>query len=227
VLEHVHAGLATAVAGPLVQTLRAWRGAGETAVFAALPRPGHLAGMPRAALDVLAAASAAGECVIAPSVGGLLVPTCSAFGTDGDRGVLAQWAAYDGLALPRHVSEATDLGELSRRLAEAMQEATSTLRSVGGLPWRGDEAHPQPTRGHQTPMPRGIAPKALNLMQRSDRIRALALDGLSMEADGPALDATTSAARAAALRGVVTAADAALAGATNVAVMALAGWRPA
>src|SRR6476661_1377386 len=62
--------------------LALWRDLGERALLVALPAPGDLVGMPRAAPEVLAAAADGGECVFVPALGGLLVPSISSFGND-------------------------------------------------------------------------------------------------------------------------------------------------
>lgn len=212
--------------GPLDETLRDWQTYGETAVFLALPRPGVPAGMPRTDRLSLAEAAEAGQAAYAPTVGGLLVPRLTPFGPDGDPGLLVEWTAYDAEPVPRHVAESTDLRDLSRRLAEAVQEATERLATVGGIPWRGGEANPPP-RSSLPGLPPGLAPRPVHLLDRAVEVRALALSGLDVEAKGAALDATTSAVRTATLRALLVEAEAAVVGATNVLAMSIAGWRPA
>ena len=226
VVGNVHAGAATDIAGRFEATLRDWAERGETAVFLALPRPGLLTGMPRAPLAVTAAATEAGQAAYAPTVGGALVPTLTRFGPEGDTGVLVTWAAHQTEPVPRHIAEAPDVGDLSRRLTEAVQEATNRLATVGGIPWRGGEANPPP-RSSLPGLPRGLAPRPVHLLDRAVEVRALALSGLHVEAKGAALDATTSAVRTATLRALLVEAEAAVVGATNVLAMSIAGWRPA
>ena len=226
VVGNVHSGAATDIAGPFKVTLRDWAERGETAVFLALPRPGLLTGMPRAPLAVTAAATDAGQAAYAPTVGGALVPALTRFGPEGDTGVLATWAAYETEPVPRHIAEAPDVGDLSRRLTEAVLEATTRLATVGGIPWRGGEATPPP-RARVPGLPPGLAPRPLHLLDRAGDVRALALAGLGVEESGAALDASTSAERTAVLRRLLAEAEATLVGATNVLSMSLAGWRPA
>ena len=121
---------------------------------------------------------------------------------------------------------APDVGDLSRRLTEAVLEATTRLATVGGIPWRGGEATPPP-RASVPGLPHGLAPRPLHLLDRAGDVRALALAGLSVEESGAALDASTSAERTAVLRRLLTEAEATLVGATNVLAMTVAGWRPA
>jgi hypothetical protein len=222
----VHAGAVTDVAGPFSETLRGWAEQGETAVFLALPRPGLLTGMPRAHPATTAAATHAGQAAYAPTVGGALIPTLTRFGPEGDTGVLATWAAYETEPVPRHVAEALDAGDLSRRLSEAVQEATTRLAMLGGIPWRAGETTPPP-RASVPGLPAGMAPRSLHLLDRAADVRAVAMAGIRVEEDGAALDATTSVERVAVLRRLLIEAEAALVGATNVLAMSLAGWRPA
>lgn len=226
VVRHSHVGAVTECAGPIEKTLQDWSDDGETAVLFALPRPGLLAGMPRTNRLVLAEAAEAGQAAYAPSAGGLLVPKLTPFGPDGDPGLLVEWTAYDAEPVPRHVTEATDLRDLSRRLAEALQETTDRLATVGGIPWRGGEANPPP-RATLPGLPRGLAPRPVHLLDRAVEVRALALRGIEVEQGGAALGATTSAVRTATLRALLVEAEAALVGATNVLAMSIAGWRPA
>jgi len=226
VVERTHAGLVTDATGDVETVLADWAEAGETAVFLAIPRPGAPAGMPPAHPDALGAATAAGQAAYAPTVGGLLVPAVAGFGSDGDRGLLASWTAYPAQPVPRHVAEATDLRDLSRRLAEAVQETTERLAAAGGIPWRGWEATTEPRR-HVPGLPDRLAPRAVHLLDRADTVAGLAVAGLEVESDGAALDASTSLVRATALRRLLAEAQDVLVGATNVLAMEIAGWRPA
>lgn len=226
IVQNVHAGTVTDMAGPFQATLRTWADQGETAVFLALPRPGQLMGMPRAHLTTTAAGTDAGQAAYAPTVGGALVPTLTRFGPEGDTGVLVTWAAHQTEPVPRHIAEAPDVGDLSRRLTEAVQEATTRLATVGGIPWRGGEATPPP-RASVPGLPPGLAPRPLHLLDRAGDVRALALAGIGVENSGAALDATTSVERAAILRRLLIEAEATLVGATNILAMSQAGWRPA
>jgi len=74
------------ISGEPAGRLELWRDFGESAVLVALPRPGDLTGMPRTSLDGSGAAADAGECVFVPGMGGLLVPTLTTFGPEGDEG---------------------------------------------------------------------------------------------------------------------------------------------
>ena len=206
-----------------------WRDLGESAVLAALPRPGDLTGMPRATVDVSGAAAAVGECVYVAGMGGLLVPTLSSFGPDGDVGTAVEWTAYDSEPVARHVLESITLGDLERDLTRATHESATALEEVEGRPWSGSPRHDAERRlgEDRIGLPSLLAPRAVRLIVMAARVAVIADEGLRLAATGPALDLHASTRREAGLRVLQSAADAAMAGATNVAVMQVAGWRPA
>jgi hypothetical protein len=178
------------VAGDLAR-LDVWRGLGEQALFVALPRPGDLSRMPRGSAAATAAAADAGECVFVAGIGGILVPTLSEFGPEGDVGVRADWTAYEADPMPRHRMEMLDLREIERELMTRLREHTARFDEVGGHPW-GHEARAEAQADLDT-----------------------GLWGIPPATSGRAL------------RDLAADADVALADATNVAVMSIAGWRPA
>ena len=206
-----------------------WRDFGESALLVALPRPGDLTGMPPTSGDTAGEAAAAGECVFVPGMGGMLVPTLSAFGPEGDEGTAAAWTAYDSEPMARHVLEAIDLGDLERSLALTVSEWATALESVDGRPWSSGPRDEAERRLGRDPwgLPAGIPARAVRVMTSAARVAIIAEEGLRMAAAGPTLDVHSSSRREVGLRRLEAAADAALAGATNVAVMGLAGWRPA
>lgn len=214
----------------LEPTLRAWGDVGEQALFVALPRPGDLSGLPRCTPAVAGHAAEAGECVHVAGVGGILVPTQSEFGPEGDTGLRIDWTVYDAEPTPRHRLEMLDLRETERRLLDEMRVKTEQFEAAGGHPWdwRARAEAESGLRHTLWGLPEQLAPRALHVMavaatvgQLADRARSLT----GLGAHGA--DATTSARREQLLRSLSAGADAALAQATNVAVMALAGWRPA
>ncbi len=209
--------------------LHLWRDLGESAVLVALPRPGDLTGMPRAQVEVSGAAADVGECVYVPGMGGLLVPGLSTFGPAGDEGTTVEWTAYDAQPVARHVLESVSLGELERSLMDAVRDGAAVLETTDGRPWSADPRSnaEQRLRDGRWGLPDGLAPAAVRLMGMAARIGVIAHEGLQLAAAGPALDVHSSSRREAGLRALRSAADAALAGATNLAVMQLAGWRPA
>src|SRR5690348_2621725 len=119
--------------------LSLWHDLGERALLVALPAPGDLVGMPRAAPDALAAAADGGEGVYVPALGGLIVPTISAFGNDArgglDVGTRVDWTAYDADPVPQHRVEALEASQLERHLREELRVATEHLDALGGQPF--------------------------------------------------------------------------------------------
>lgn len=219
-IDHVEGDLAR---------LPLWRDFGESALLVALPRPGDVSGMPRTSPEVAGAAAAAGECVYVAGMGGLLVPEQSTFGPEGDEGTRVTWTAYEAEPVARHVLEALDLGDLERSLATAVAAGAATLEAVEGRPWTSaprDSAERVLANGRWG-LPGGLPARAVRVMTMAARTAVIAEEGLRMAAAGPALDVHSSVQRELELRRLASAADAVLAGATNVAVMALAGWRPA
>lgn len=219
-----HAGV-TDVVGPLPGSAR-WPDPGEELVVVALPRPGSFSGMPRAGKAALAAALDAGECLVAPTVGGLLVPRIETFGPAGDQGRLLTWTAYEAAPVARHQLEQVELRGLARQLTDAVAQATRALTSVGGTPWQPSEPLGGPADPGAAILPRGVGERALRLLTQAATVHSLALQGWELEQALPALDAVTSQRRAAVLRELAECADATLVGVTAVASMTLAGWRP-
>lgn len=218
-----HAGV-TDVAGTLPEP-GSWPPPGEDVVFVALPRPGSFSGMPHAPRPSLAAALEAGECLVAPTVGGLLVPQVQTFGPPGDQGRLLTWTAYPGQPLPLHSVEALDVRELGRALTVAVREATTDLQAAGGIPWQPWQAHPR-ADAQEAILPDGLPPRALGLLVQAATVHELAVEGLALEQQRPALDAGTSRLRSDVLRRLLDLADDALVGAVNVGALVLAGRRP-
>ncbi|MGN6751219.1 MAG: hypothetical protein ACTHJJ_01540 [Intrasporangium sp.] len=115
--------------------LQAWGEVGERALFVALPRPGDLGALPRCTPAVAGHAAEAGECVHVAGVGGILVPSQSEFGPEGDTGLRMDWTAYDAEPTPRHRLEMLDLRQTERRLLDGMRQHTEQFEAAGGHPW--------------------------------------------------------------------------------------------
>lgn len=215
------------VGGDPASRIELWRDFGETAVLAALPRPGDLTGMPRAGTDASGAAATSGECVFVPGMGGLLVPSLSAFGPEDDEGIAVDWLAYDSEPVPRHQLEALSLRELDRELAQAMRDGAAALEEVEGRPWStGPREQTERRLGTRTwGVPEETSPKALRVMLASARVAIIVDEGLRLAAT-PALDVYSSGRREMGLRSLQSVANRVLGGATNLAVMEIAGWRP-
>ncbi len=207
-----------------------WRDFGESAVLVALPRPGDLTGMPHTGLDASGAAATAGECVFVAGMGGLLVPTISTFGPVDDEGRQAQWSAYDSEPVPRYQLEALSLRDLDRELAQAVRDGADALEAVEGRPWSSAPREDTERRLGSRAMtrlgvPDDTSPRALRAMLSAARVGVIVDEGLRLAAT-PTLDLYSSGRREMGLRSLQTVADRVLAGAANLAVMELAGWRP-
>jgi hypothetical protein len=217
------------VAGDLAR-LDVWRDLGERALFVALPRPGDASRMPRCSREAVAHAVDAGECVFVAGIGGVLVPSLSQFGPDGDVGHRADWTAYDADPVPRHRLEMLDLREIERGLLTSVREHTERLEAVGGHPWDVD-ARAEAVADLDAArwgVPRDTSGRALRVMTIAANVSVLAHRTAGLTGLGSAgVDVGTTSTRAMLLRDLASAADAALADATNVAVMSIAGWRPA
>ncbi|WP_347352622.1 hypothetical protein [Intrasporangium sp.] len=211
-------------------TLQAWGDIGERALLVALPSPGRLEGMPRCAPAVAGHAAQAGECLHVAGVGGMLVPTLSEYGPSGDTGVRVDWTAYEAEPVPRHRLEMLDLRQAERELLERMRGHADRLEAVGGQPWeRAVRAEAETGLRHSLwGLPEQVPGPTLRVMATAALVSQAAGRGRSLTAlgsHGP--DAMTTDRREALLRSLAADADRALAEATNVAVMVLAGWRPA
>lgn len=214
----------------LQPTLEAWGAVGERALFVALPRPGDLGELPRCAPAVAGHAAEAGECVHVAGVGALLVPTQSEFGPEGDRGVRMDWAAYDAEPTPRHRLEMLDLRQTERELLDRMRHHTEQFEAAGGHPWdRQARAEAENGLRHALwGLPSQVPSNALRVMAVAATVSEMARHAGSLTSLGAhGVDVATAGRREQLLRSLGSDADRALAQATNVAVMALAGWRPA
>lgn len=217
------------VAG-LRATLEAWGDIGERGLFAALPHPGDLGGLPRCAPAAAGHAADAGECVHVAGVGGILVPALSVFGPEGDTALRMDWTAYDAEPTPRHRLEMLDLRETERELLDRMRHHADQFEAVGGHPWdRRARAEAEAALAPSAwGLPEQVPARALHVIATAAAISRVADRTRSRTALGSdGLDASTAGRREQLLRSLCSDADRALAQATNVAVMALAGWRPA
>jgi hypothetical protein len=204
--------------------------AGDLALFVALPRPGDTSRMPPGSVEAAAHAVVAGECVYVAGLGGVLVPTLTEFGPAGDVGLRLDWTAYEADPVPRHRLEMLDLRVIERELATRLHEHASGFESVGGHPW-GPQARAEAEADLDTALwgiPARTSGRALRLMALASNVSRMAHRTASLTALGSGgVDAGTAHARSVRLRDLGADADAALGDATNVAVMSIAGWRPA
>ncbi|GAA5163200.1 hypothetical protein [Ornithinimicrobium tianjinense] len=210
----------------LVEQVRLWAQLGERALLVALPRPGDVQGMPHSSPDLVAAATAAEECVFVPGVGGALVPEIAAYGPEGDQGWAVTWTAYVADPFPVHRVEALDLGATELMLRTGLAELTDELASAGAPPFgeaaeRGaSRARAARDRGAAWGLPDGLPPRAVRVVSLAGTALFLADAGLATVPSS--LDASTASRRSLLLRQLQTQAARALADATNAAAVHLA-----
>ena len=210
----------------LVEQVRLWGQLGERALLVALPRPGDLQGMPRSSPDLVAAATAAEECVFVPGVGGALVPEIAAYGPPDDQGWGVTWTPYAADPFPIHRVEALDLGATELMLRTGLAELTDALSAAGAPPF-GEAAERAAAlaraardRGAAWGLPDGLPSRAVRVVQLAGTALLLGEAGLTTVTSS--LDATTATRRTLLLRRLQTQAARALADATNAAAVHLA-----
>ena len=210
-----------------VERLATWREFGESALLVALPAAGDITGLPATSPEALDEAVAAGEALVAPGLGGLLVPDVRTFGSELEPGTLLEWHAHDAQPVPRHRVEALDAGELERQLRTRLERDTAVLDAIGGQPFGAGAARELADNalGARWGLPPGIPPRAQRVIHVAATVSLVARLGLEVP-DG-ALVASIAAQREDVLRGLLRAAERTLADATNAASAALAGWVPA
>lgn len=209
----------------LIAPLTAWRDLGEPAVLVALPRPGVLGGLPSGSADMVAAATAAQECVLAPGLGAVLVPTLETYGPEGDQGWAARWASYDAQPVPVHRVEALDLGQTELSLRQELALLTEELARVGAPPLAAEEGvrglRRRLASGHGPwGLPDGLPPRVLRVIDLAGTVLALADAGLEPGQDS--VDATSTGRRGVLLARLRDLATSALADAANVGALHLA-----
>jgi hypothetical protein len=215
------------VSGDL-ERLTLWHDLGERAVLVALPRPGNLAGMPRCSAELIAAATDAGECVFVPGIGGALVPTIEQFGPAGDLGTRVTWSAYDCDPVPVHALDALSLSEIERSFRQDLIEHTNAIEALDAKPWAGSpfRSMADALSISQWGLPGGLPPRATTIMTMAALVSVAAELGLSDEAQSQVLTGPVTERRRLLLTHLDASADAALAAATTVAALSVAGLRP-
>lgn len=212
--------------------LEMWQAFGERVVLVALPHPGHLGGLPLGPSDLAGAAVAAGECVYVPTLGGALVPVYSGDGPvsggpwpEGARpGPATRWERFDSQPLEPWRLDVLSVRETARRLGEDSSAAIGVLAGAH-QPWssRGLRAVADAALGTgELGIPTGLPPATLALIAEAAATGHAARLGLTMPDDGTLNEVEL---RSIALRRLVVVADQALASATCIAALHLAGMR--
>lgn len=207
--------------------LSLWRDLGERAVLVALPRPGNLSGMPRGCADLVAAATAAGECVFVPGIGGALVPTIEQFGPSGDQGTRVTWSAYDCDPVPTHTLEALSLSEIELSFRQELVEHTRAIEALDAGPWEGSTFRSMADQRNtgQWGLPDGLPARATRIITMAALVGVATEIGLSVPAQSQVLTGTVTEQRRRLLSDLDILADRTMAAATTVAALSLAGLR--
>lgn len=206
-----------------VRTLELWHELGERTVLVALPTSGDITSLPMCGADARAAAVDAEECLVAPGLGALLVPSWSTFGPPGatgaDAGTRLDWTVYDCDPVPTHRVEALDPRESTRLLTTTVLEITARLDALGGQPFDAASAREALSRPGTWALPE-LPGQTLRAITFAAAISTAAAAGL----DGPqdALDGRTQQRRLDLLRELRRVAERTLVDATNAGVVAVA-----
>ena len=210
----------------LVEQLDLWHDLGESALLVALPGPGDTAGLPRSGPVATGAAVDAGEALFVPALGGLLVPEHSTFGSAGAEGHRIDWMAHDADPVPPHRLEALEPSQIERHLRRRMLQAIDELDAIGGTPWADDLSRDllDDRLGTDWALPPSLPDRARTTIGLA-AILSLAAS-MGHRASGT-LSAAHEQSRSSALSALRRDAERALAGATNAACAAVAGWVPA
>jgi hypothetical protein len=208
--------------------LSLWRGLGERAVLVALPRPGHLSGMPRGCAELIAAATDAGECVYVPGIGGALVPTIEHFGPAGDQGTQVTWSAYDCDPVPTHALEALSLSEIELAFRQGLRERTQAIEALDARPWAGNtfRAMADEASNSRWGLPDGVPSRAANIISMAAAVGVATELGLTVHAESQVLTSQLTEQRRRLLTDLDVIADTAMAAAATVAALSMAGLRP-
>ncbi|MEO6019368.1 MAG: hypothetical protein ABIP45_03855 [Knoellia sp.] len=213
--------------GAGIRTLELWHDLGECTVLVALPVSGDLTSLPSCDAETRASAIEAEECLIAPGLGALLVPSWSMFGPPGatgvDAGTRMDWTAHDCDPVPTHRVEALDPRDSTRLLTTTVLEMTEQLDALGGQPFDATSARAALPRPDTWALPDELPGPVLRAITFAAAISTACAAGLDGPQDGP--DGWTQRRRLDLLRALHRAAEHALADATNAGVSAVSQRR--
>ena len=209
--------------------LALWHDLGERAVLVALPRPGNLSGMPRGSAELISAATDAGECVYVPGIGAAMVPTIEHFGPAGDRGTRVTWSAYDCDPAPVHTLAALSLSEIDQGFRQELMEHTRAIEDLDAKPWAGSpfRSMADDLSIGQWGLPEGLPSRATKIITMAALVGVATELGLSEKAESQILTGTATERRRMMLTQLDAIADRAMAAATTIAALSIAGLRPA
>ncbi|MCA1781006.1 MAG: hypothetical protein LC679_02205 [Intrasporangiaceae bacterium] len=164
----------------LPEQLGLWRGLGENAVYASLPRPGASGLLPQCDEEAFDAATFVGEAVFAAGVGAVSIPRHVTFGAQ-DPGLALRWEAYDAAPVPVHRLAGVDVTAADRDLRAAVHTATDALGDGG---WADAWQRERPGRvEREWGLPPDLPDRVRALVVRAGVILEIAEAGLA-HADG-------------------------------------------
>lgn len=212
--------------------LEMWQTFGERVVLVALPHPGHFGGMPAGPSELSTAAVTAGECVYVPTLGGALVPVDAGDGpmdagpwpAGVARGPQTTWQRFDSEPVEPWRLDVLSVREVARRFAEDSASAVGVL-SAAHRPWSSRGLRAVADAALDTGdlgIPTGLPTAATKLIADAAAAGQAARIGLTMPDDGTLSEVEL---RSIALRRLLIVADQALAAATCIAALHLAGMR--
>ena len=210
-----------------IDRLTLWRELGERAVLVALPRPGNFSGMPRGSVELIAAATEAGECVFVPGIGAALVPTIEHFGPADDQGTQVIWSAYDCDPVPVHMLDALSLREIDQGFRQELMEQTGAIEDLDAKPWADSPFRSMADELdiRQWGLPDGLPSRATKIITMAATVGVATELGLSDQAQSQVLTGTIAERRRMLLTRLDASADKAMAAAATVAALSLAGLR--
>src|SRR5690606_16854101 len=140
---------------------------GETAVYAALPRPGARGLLPECGSEAFDAAAGAEEAIFAAGIGAVAVPRL--VGLNGSfRGAGLAWDAFDASPVPVHRLAGVDLVAADRGLRHGVHDAIDSLGDGG---WADAWQRELPTRtGRQWSLPSSLPARPRDLIVRAGSI---------------------------------------------------------
>jgi len=184
--------------------------------------------MPRGSAELISAATDAGECVYVPGIGAAMVPTIEHFGPAGDQGTRVTWSAYDCDPVPVHALAALSLSEIDQRFRQELVEHTRAIEDLDAKPWAGSpfRSMADDLAIGQWGLPDGLPSRATKIITMAALVVAATELGLSDEAQSQVLTGTVAERRHMVLTQLDASADRAMAAATTVAALSIAGLRP-
>ncbi|MGB3259142.1 MAG: hypothetical protein WBG89_01235 [Ornithinimicrobium sp.] len=208
----------------LTPTLRLWRDVGERVVLVALPRPGHLGGMPSGPIEMTAAAQEAQEMVFVPGLGGASIPQIHEYGPEDDLGWRASWTPFPSDPMPQHVVAGMSVADVELRLRTTLAELTAHLEMKPGSPMAGAAAEVFARRRVSASwgMPNGMPTRAARVIELAGSV--ITLSDIGLHDSMQSVDSSSTQGRERVLRELHDEAAGALTVATNVAAMHFAGW---